>query len=289
MDLDAMREEYESRISDLNADIEHIENKYETQLATTAKETTKQRDRAIDLQKELNDAKKQLDALEGENADLQETVEAMEKNMTAVRDDFSSRIDAAREELHVQKEEYEKQINQLESELADMKRESREAMQEKDTAQDMVRKLEQELELKTEMIEKGEKEQQLARDMYEGRIDRIRNEIHDMKEEHLKEIGDILQENEKMNKEVDEERLQKRSAEYRVRRLEEEVEAGKSLLEQAKKDADESKEEYEVRDLINHVNYMTVLFVHCMLNSNWSRFFIHAMIARHGRSHGQDQ
>lgn len=283
MDLDAVREEYESRISDLNADIEHIEYKYENQLATTAKETTKQRDRAIDLQKELNDAKKQLDALEGENADLQETVEAMEKNMTAVRDDFSSRIDTAREELHVQKEEYEKQINQLESELADMKRESREAMQEKDAAQDMVRKLERELEVKTEMIEKGEKEQLLARDMYEGRIDRIRNEIHDIKEAHVKEIGDILQENDKMNKEVEEERLQKRSAEYRVRRLEEEVEAGKTLLEQATKDADESKEEYEVRELIKHVYNMTVLF------KLVSFFFIHATIARHERSHGQDQ
>lgn len=246
MDMDAMREEYESRISDLNADIEHIQNKYENQLSTAANETTKQRDRAIDLQKELNDVKKQLDALEGENADLQETVEAMEKNMTAVGDDFSSRIDAAREELLVQKEEYEKQLNQLESEIGDMKRENKEALQEKDVAQDTARRLEQELQVKTEMLDKVEKEQQLLRDMYEGRIDRMRIEIHDIKEDHLKEIGDILQENEKMNKELEEERMQKRSAEYRVRRLEEEVEVGKSLLEQAKKVTDESKEEYEV-------------------------------------------
>jgi len=246
MDMDAIREEYESRISDLNADIEHIQNKYENQLSTAANETTKQRDRAIDLQKELNDVKKQLDALEGENSDLQETVEAMEKNMTAVGDDFSSRIDAAREELLVQKEEYEKQLNQLESEISDMKRENLEALQEKDVAQDTARQLEQELQVKTEMLDKVEKEQQLLRDMYEGRIDRMRTEIHDIKEDHLKEMGDILQENEKMNKELEEERLQKRSAEYRVRRLEEEVEVGKSLLEQAKKVADESKEEYEV-------------------------------------------
>ena len=77
----------------------------------------------------------------------------------------------------------------------------------------------------------------------------MRTEIQDIKEEHMREVNEILQENEKMNKEVEEERLQKRSAEYRVRRLEEELEVGKSLLEQAKKVADESKEEYEVRGL----------------------------------------
>lgn len=247
MNVDAMRDEYESRIADLNADIEHIQNKYENQLNTTANESNKQRDRAIDLQKELNEAKKQLDALEGENSDLQETVEAMEKNMTAVRDDFSSRIDVAREEKNDQKEMYEKRLKQLETELTATKQEMRESLQQNNVAQDTVRKLEQELEEKNDSLEKVVKEQQLLRDMYEGRIDRMRAEIHDLKEEHTKEVGDILQENEKVKKEVEEERLQKRSAEYRVRRLEEEVEVGKTLLEQARKATEESKEEYEVR------------------------------------------
>jgi hypothetical protein len=38
------------------------------------------------------------------------------------------------------------------------------------------------------MLDKVEKEQQLLRDMYEGRIDRMRIEIHDIKEDHLKGI-----------------------------------------------------------------------------------------------------
>ena len=88
----------------------------------------------------------------------------------------------------MQKEEYEKQLNQLESEIGDMKRENKEALQEKDVAQDTARRLEQELQVKTEMLDKVEKEQQLLRDMYEGRIDRMRIEIHDIKEDHLKGI-----------------------------------------------------------------------------------------------------
>ena len=57
-----------------------------------------------------------------------------------------------------------------------------------------------------------------------------------------------MEENETMKKELDEERMQKRSAEYRVRRLEEEVETGKELLDQAKKATEESREEYEVNN-----------------------------------------
>jgi chromosome segregation ATPase len=76
----------------------------------------------------------------------------------------------------------------------------------------------------------------------------MRAELQNSKEEHTKEIGDIFKENETMKKELDEERMQKRSAEYRVRRLEEEVETGKELLDQAKKATEESREEYEVNN-----------------------------------------
>merc|ERR1712087_445929 len=105
--------------------------------------------------------------------------------------------------------------------------------------------LEKELKSKEARLDQAEKEQQSAREKYEGRIDRMRAEVQNSKEEHMKEIEDILEENEGMKKELEEERSQKRSAEYRVRRLEEDVESGKTLLEQAKKDKEDSKEEYE--------------------------------------------
>jgi chromosome segregation ATPase len=249
MDMDALREEYDSRVADLNADIESVREKYDRQLIGKTNESNEQRGRAIALQKELDEAKKELDGLEGENADLQETIEAMEKNMAAVRADFSSRTDAARDEMIAQKEEYEEQLGQLKNELDEKNLELREASHQSNATRDTVRKLEQELEVKVMMLDKAEKEQQSATEMYEGRIDRLRNEMQNSKEDHLKEIGGILEENDKMRIELDDERMQKRSAEYRARRLEEEVEMGKELLDQAKKTTEESKEEYEVRVL----------------------------------------
>jgi chromosome segregation ATPase len=263
-----LREEYESRVSDLNAEIERVRDKYEKQLNGKTNESNEQRDRAIVLQKELDETKKKIEALEGDNADLQDTVEAMEKNMSAVRADFASRADVAREETVAQKEEYEEQLEQLKNELDDKKKEAREVSHQNNVAKDTVRKLEQDLEVKVMMLDKAETEQQSVREIYEGRIDRMRAELQNSKEEHMKEIGDIFDENEKMKKELDEERMQKRSAEYRVRRLEEEVEIGKELLDQAKKATEESKEEYEVSSApLNQRLVPTFLnlayFVHC--------------------------
>jgi chromosome segregation ATPase len=246
MDMKAVREEYESRVSDLNAEIERVRAKYEKQLNGKTDESNGQRDRAIALQRELDEARKDLESLEGENADLQETIEVMEKNMAAVRAEFSSRTDAAREETVAQREEYEEQLEHLKNELDVKKKELREVSHQNDEAKDTVRKLEQDLEVKAMMIDKAETEQQSARELYEGRIDRMRAELQNSKDEHMKKIGEILEEKETMKKELDEERKQKRSAEYRVRRLEEEVETGKELVDQAKKAAEESKEEYEV-------------------------------------------
>ncbi|KAL3808289.1 hypothetical protein ACHAXA_009801 [Cyclostephanos tholiformis] len=245
MDMDALREEYESRVADLNAEIERVREKYEKQLDGKTNESNEQRDRAIVLQKELDEAKKDIDVLEGENADLQETIEAMEKNMEAVRADFSSRTDAARDEAVAQKEEYEEQLEQLKNELDEKNLQLRDLSHQNIAARDTVRKLEQELEVKAIMLDKAEKERQSVTEMYEGRIDRLRTEMQNSKDEHLKEIGGILDENEKLKNELDEERMQKRSAEYRVRRLEEEVGMGKEHLDQAKKNAEKSKDEYE--------------------------------------------
>ncbi len=241
-----MREEYESRVADLNAEIERVREKYEKQLDGKTNESNEQRDRAIVLQKELDEAKKDIDVLEGENADLQETIEAMEKNMEAVRADFSSRTDAARDEAVAQKEEYEERLEQLKNELDEKNLQLRDLSHQNIAARDTVRKLEQELEVKAIMLDKAEKERQSVTEMYEGRIDRLRTEMQNSKDEHLKEIGGILDENEKLKNELDEERMQKRSAEYRVRRLEEEVGMGKEHLDQAKKNAEKSKDEYEV-------------------------------------------
>jgi hypothetical protein len=249
MDMDALREEYDSRVADLNAEIDSVRERYEKQLIGKTNEGNEQRGRAISLQKELDEARKELDGLEGENADLQETIEAMEKNMAAVRSDFSSRTDTATNEAIAQKEEYEEQLEQLKNELDEKNLELREASHQNIATRDVIRKLEQELEVKAVMLDKAEKERQSESEMYEGRIDRLRNEMQISKEDHLKEIGGILEENEKMRIELDEERMQKRSAEYRARRLEEEVETGKELLDQAKKTTEESREEYEVRAL----------------------------------------
>ena len=59
-----------------------------------------------------------------------------------------------------------------------------------------------------------------------------------------------------MKKDLEEECSAKRSAEYRVRRLEEEVEAGKELLQQAEKEREDSKEEYEhvMEGMMNKTN-----------------------------------
>lgn len=263
MDMKAVREEYESRVSDLNAEIERVRDKYEKQLNGKTNESIEQRDRAIALQKELDTAKKDLESLEEDNADLQETVEVMENNMAAVRADFSSRTDAAREETIAQKEEYEEQLERLTNELDNKKQELKEVSHQNNLTKDTLRKLEQDLEVKVMMINKAETEQQSVREMHEGRIDRMRAELQNSKEEHTKEKGDILEENETMKKELDEERMQKRSAEYRVRRLEEEVETGKELLDQAKKATEESREEYEVKNApLNHFLFPTFLFAY---------------------------
>jgi hypothetical protein len=62
----------------------------------------------------------------------------------------------------------------------------------------------------------------------------------------MKKKGEIVEENETMKKELDKEQKRKCLAEYRLRRLEEEVEMGKELVNQAKKAAEESKEEYNL-------------------------------------------
>jgi chromosome segregation ATPase len=208
-------------------------------------ESNEQRDRAIDNEKKLQEKRKEVEAMEGENADLTETVEAMEKNMAAVRTDFSSRMDAAREETISQKELYEERLDKLQVDLDAKTKESREAVYQHDVAESTIRKLEKELEIKGNMLDQVDKEQESLRGKYEGRIDRIREEMQNMKEEHLNEIGSILEENEGMKRDLNEERSGKRTAEYRCRRLEEEVETGKALVEQARKDAEDSKEEYE--------------------------------------------
>ena len=116
------------RVSDLTGDVDRVQSKYETQLNGMTDESNEQRDRAITLEKELDEAKKEIELLEGETADLNDTVEAMEKNMVAVRADFSSRMDAAREETTVQTEEYEGQLEKLQNELDAEKKESREVV-----------------------------------------------------------------------------------------------------------------------------------------------------------------
>jgi predicted nucleic acid-binding Zn-ribbon protein len=116
------------RVSDLTGDVDRVQSKYETQLNGMTDESNEQRDRAITLEKELDEAKKEIELLEGETADLNDTVEAMEKNMVAVRADFSSRMDAAREETTVQTEEYEGQLEKLQNELDAKKKESREVV-----------------------------------------------------------------------------------------------------------------------------------------------------------------
>lgn len=65
-----------------------------------------------------------------------------------VRADFSSRMDAAREESRLQLEEYEERIDKLQEELDAKKKESREAMYQHDEALDKIKELEKELELK---------------------------------------------------------------------------------------------------------------------------------------------
>ena len=65
VDMEAMREEYESRISEVNADMERMRTKYEDELNGKIGESNEQRDRAIALQKELNNSKKDIAALEG--------------------------------------------------------------------------------------------------------------------------------------------------------------------------------------------------------------------------------
>ena len=115
-------------VSDLTGDVDRVQSKYETQLNGMTDESNEQRDRAITLEKELDEAKKEIELLEGETADLNDTVEAMEKNMVAVRADFSSRMDAAREETTVQTEEYEGQLEKLQNELDAKKKESREVV-----------------------------------------------------------------------------------------------------------------------------------------------------------------
>lgn len=252
MDMDARREEYESRESELTTEMEKLREQYERQLSNMTKEYNEQRIQAVALQKELDQTKTELDALEGDNADLQDTINVMENNMAAVRNDFSSRAETAREDAMAQKEEYEMQLDRLHSELEEKKAELKESCHQNDITKDTIHKLEQDLEGKIMMLDKATAEQQSTREMYENRIDRMRAESLNTKEIHMKEMGDLLEENEIMKKELDEERMQKRSAEYRVRRLEEELEMGKELLEQAKKDAESSKEEYEVSHAIIH-------------------------------------
>ena len=65
VDMEAMREEYESRISEVNADMERMRTKYEDELNGKIGESNEQRDRDIALQKELNNSKKEIATLEG--------------------------------------------------------------------------------------------------------------------------------------------------------------------------------------------------------------------------------
>ena len=90
------------------------------------------------------------------------------------------------------------------------KKESRDAMYQADDAQDAINKLQEELEIKAEMLNDADKEREGVEEKYEGRMDRLRAEIKDLKEDHDKEIGDILEENETMKKELEEERFKSR-------------------------------------------------------------------------------
>jgi chromosome segregation ATPase len=283
MDMDARREEYELRESKLTAEMEKLREHYEGQLSNMTKEYNEQLIQTVALQKELDQIKTELDALEGDNADLQDTINVMENNMAAVRNDFSSRSETAREDAMAQKEEYEMQLDRLHNELEEKKEELKKACHQNDLTKDTIIKLEQDLEGKIMMLDKATAEQQSTREMYENRIDRMRAESLNTKEIHMKEMGDLLEDNEIMKKELDDERMQKRSAEYRVRRLEEEMEMGKELLEQAKKDAESSKEEYEVSESSAAAHLIFVL-----------RFITNPcellrMTARHGGCDGQNE
>jgi hypothetical protein len=203
----------------LIAKIERNQAKYKKQLHGKTNQSNKQRDWAIVLQKELDEAKNDLDLLKGENANLQETIKVMEKNLATMHANFLSRTKTARKERFAQKEEYKEQLEHLKNESDVKKKELREVSHQNDVAKDTVRMLKQDLEVKAMIINKAKMEQQLARELYEGRINCMRAELQNSKEEQMKTIGEIMEEYETMKKELDKERKQKHLAEYHMHRL----------------------------------------------------------------------
>ncbi len=245
MDIDAIRDEYEKKISDLESEMEVVRSEYEGQLDGMTKEGGQHRDRATDLERELGEAKKNIEALEAEEADLQDEIEMMKKNMAAVRDDFSSRMDTSRDEAAALKEGYEEELEKLRNDLDAKHKEARDAMHECDLNKDKVSKLEEDLKEKEQLLQENEKEQKTTRDMYDDRLQRIRNEMKTADEDHRKEIGGLLEENDGMKKAIEELESHKRTSDYRIRRLEEDIQAEKDLRGEAKKELEESKDDYE--------------------------------------------
>ena len=189
MDVDAIRDEYENKISDLESEMEAVSSEYEGQLDGMTKEGGEHRDRVADLERQLGEANKNIEILEAEEADLQDEVEMMKKNMAAVRDDFSSRMNTSRDQTDAMKEGYEDELEKLQNDLDAKHKEAREAMYQCDLNKDKVSKLEEELKEKESILQANDKEQKTTRDMYEDRLQRVRNELKTSDEDHKKEIG----------------------------------------------------------------------------------------------------
>ena len=244
-DIDAIQEEYEEKISGLESNMEELRSKYERQLDGMTKEGGEHRDRVADLERQLEEAKKNIEELEAEEADLQDEVEMMKQNMAAVREDFSTRLNTAKDEAAATKEGYEEELEKLRNVLDVKNKEAREAMYQCDLNKDKVTKLEDELKVKDGLLQENNNERKTTTDMYEDRLQRMRNEMKASNEVHTKEMGGLLEENEEMKKAIEDMESHKRTADYRIRRLEEDLEAEKELRLEAKKEIDESKEDYE--------------------------------------------
>jgi len=74
--MDASRDKYDSRVSDLNGEINRGSSKYYKGLTCVTNKLNAHRNYVINLQKELEEPKKELETLQGETADIAEMVKA---------------------------------------------------------------------------------------------------------------------------------------------------------------------------------------------------------------------
>ena len=244
MDIDAMRDEFENRVSELTTEAEDKEASHAEELKALQASVNEARERADKAESELAESKADVEALEGEASDLQETIQVMEQNMGAVRSDFAGRMDAARDEARIAADEYEGRIDKMREEADGTNKELRKLEDELAESEDKGRKMKDDLEAKTEMLDDKTAEIGFLKDRYERRIDDLTGQINDLKDEQDRELGKILEENDALKKEVEDAHSTKRSAEHRTQRLEEEVEGLKEAVDDAKREVDESKEEY---------------------------------------------